>query len=122
MTVRTFAVATALTSVFALAWPVAASPVATAAYEEGLAAYEDCHWNEAIIQFERAATAGHLRAQEILGMMLPLGPTLYGDEVRQNPVAARRWFDHASTSGSELGTLMVRRIAAAPETRADARR
>jgi hypothetical protein len=54
--------------------------------------------------------------------MLLLGPNLYGDALRQNPAAARRWFDQASTSGSELGALMARRIAATPDTRADARR
>ena len=122
MIARTLVLAAVLLSAFALASPVAASPAAAIAYERGLIAYEDCHWNEAIIQFEQAAAAGHIRAQETLGMMLLLGPSLYGQALRQDPAAARQWFDRASTSGSELGTLMARRMPAAPDARADARR
>lgn len=112
----------ALLSAFMLALPVAASPESASAYENGLAAYDDCHWSKAVAHFERAAAAGHVRSQEILGLMLFAGPTLYGDAIRRDRSAARRWFDRAGASGSELGALMAKHLAAGEETRAELRR
>lgn len=121
MSARLFVAAVAVLSAFALTSPACASPAAATAYESGLAAYDACHWSEAASHFERAAAAGHVRSQEILGMMLFAGPSLYGDGIRRDPAAARRWFDLAEASGSEIGALMVKRMPAAQHARADVR-
>lgn len=50
-----------------------------------------------------AAEAGHRPAQEMLGMVLLGGPTLFGAAVPRAPCEALGWFIRAADQGSEIG-------------------
>src|SRR5690606_27249649 len=49
-----------------------------------------------------AGNAGHLGAQEMLGMALLVGPTLYGDAVPADRCEAGQWIHRALAQGSDV--------------------
>jgi TPR repeat protein len=53
----------------------------------------------------RAAEANHVPAQELLGIALLGGETLYGPAVPRDYCEAIKWFRRAHLSGSEIGTV-----------------
>jgi TPR repeat protein len=84
---------------FALAvlWSATAhSTDGAAARELGLAEYEACRFNAAIIHFRRAAELEDARSAEILALMYRHGERLYGDQVRADAGEAARWATRAA--------------------------
>jgi TPR repeat protein len=53
----------------------------------------------------RAAEANHMPAQELLGIALLGGETLYGPAVPREYCEAVKWFRRAHLNGSEVGTV-----------------
>ncbi len=50
-----------------------------------------------------AAEASNMQAQEMLGMALLAGPTLYGSAVQPDRCEAGKWMRRAAAQGSEIG-------------------
>jgi TPR repeat protein len=78
-------------------------------YEQGLALYERGYYRQALAAVSDAAEQGHVRAQEMAGLMHLAGPVLYGDQVARDEATGRAWLARAAHAGSE----MARRIACA---------
>lgn len=91
-----------------------AEPAGLLHYQAGLEEYDEGRYEAALALFTRAAAAGHVRAQEIAGMMHWLGPVYYGEGIAHDRAAAQRWFAAAASRGSETGAMMLQRMAAAP--------
>lgn len=51
----------------------------------------------------QAAEAGNLEAQEMLGIALLSGPTLYGNAVKSDRCEAGNWMRRAAAQGSDIG-------------------
>ena len=51
----------------------------------------------------QAAEASNLEAQEMLGMALLIGPTLYGSAVKSDRCEAGNWMRRAAAQGSDIG-------------------
>ena len=49
--------------------------------------------------FHEIAGAGHLPAQEMLGVVLLGGPSLYGQKIATDPCEARYWLRQAAANG-----------------------
>jgi TPR repeat protein len=75
------------------------------AADEAMAAYEQGNYVEAEVRLLRAARAGDAQAQEMLGFMYAIGPTLYPG-VPRNLIAATLWFDRAARSGRPVARYM----------------
>lgn len=73
-------------------------------------AYETQHYREALALYERAAADGDRRAQEVAGLMLFCGETLYGEAVQRDKVRAAQWFAKAAAQGSPMAKHMLRRL------------
>lgn len=58
-------------------------------------------------QLRQAADEGHAEAQEMLGMVLLAGPTLYGPAVKANRCEARRWMLRAAQQGSDTAKVQL---------------
>ncbi len=56
-----------------------------------------------LTMLRRSATAGDVQAQELLGLALLVGPTLYGPAVKANRCEAGLWLRKAAAQGSEVG-------------------
>lgn len=81
-----------------------------AAYARALAEYEVCHYRQAVAELREAAQAGSDRAAQMLGMMLVVGPTLYGDQVRADAAEGLRWLRASASKGNETAAFMVARL------------
>ena len=55
----------------------------------------------------QAATQGNVEAQEMLGMALLVGPTLYGAGVKADRCEAGLWLRKAVAQGSEVGKVQL---------------
>lgn len=93
------AFATYATSISALANGVF-SPGQT--YQLALEAQTAGHYKEMLTLLRSAGEADHLAAQEMLGMALLVGPTLYGDAVKADRCEAEQWISRALAQGSEV--------------------
>lgn len=67
----------------------------------------------AMAEFLRqSAEAGFMPAQELLGIVLLVGDSLYGDDVPRNPCSAMTYFGRAAAQGSAIArthyALLVR--------------
>lgn len=71
-------------------------------FQLALEAQTTGHYEEMLTLLRSAATANHLAAQEMLGMALLVGPTLYGDAVKADRCEAGRWIGRALAQGSEV--------------------
>lgn len=78
---------------------------ATAKAEEGRHAL-------ALADYRSAAEEGDRAAQRIAGLMLYYGERLYGEEVRQDIAAARRYLAMAASQGCEVSKFMLGKLAA----------
>lgn len=58
-------------------------------------------------QLRQAADEGHAEAQEMLGMVLMTGPTLYGMAVKADRCEARTWMRRAAMQGSETAKVQL---------------
>lgn len=76
-------------------------------YEQGLALYTTGHYGAALRAITEAAERGHLRAQEMAGLMRLAGPALYGSQVARDVAAGRAWLIRAGQAGSEVGRRMA---------------
>ena len=59
-------------------------------------------YDQMLAHLRSAAEAGHLGAQEMLGMALLVGPTLYGDAIAADRCEAGQWIGRALAQGSEV--------------------
>lgn len=73
-------------------------------------AYDTQHFSEALALYERAAAEGDRRAQEVAGLMLFCGETLYGEAVPRDKARAAQWFAKAAAQGSPMATEMLRSL------------
>lgn len=76
-------------------------------YEEGIAAYRDTKYQNAVRHLRVAADGGNTRAQEILGFMHLHGPSMYGAAVPQDRAQAIYWFGRAAKGGREVAQHML---------------
>ena len=60
------------------------------------------HYEQMLRLLRSAGAADHLGAQEMLGMALLVGPTLYGDAVKADRCEAGQWIGRALAQGSEV--------------------
>ena len=58
-------------------------------------------------QLRQAAAEDHAEAQEMLGMVLLAGPTLYGAAIRADRCEARQWMLRAASQGSETARVQL---------------
>ncbi|MES2026616.1 MAG: sel1 repeat family protein [Pseudomonadota bacterium] len=75
------------------------------------------HYGEMLVLLRSAGEAGHLPAQEMLGMALLTGPTMYGHAVPADRCEAGRWIRRALAQGSEVAryqSIFLRRLRHAP--------
>lgn len=59
-------------------------------------------YDQMLAHLRSAGKAGHLGAQEMLGMILLVGPTLYGDAVPADRCEAGQWIGRALAQGSDM--------------------
>ncbi|WP_297755984.1 sel1 repeat family protein [Hydrogenophaga sp.] len=60
-----------------------------------------------LLWLRRAATAGDVQAQEMLGLALLVGPTLYGPAIKADRCEAGHWLARASAQGSEAARVSL---------------
>ncbi|HEX7867361.1 MAG TPA: sel1 repeat family protein [Variovorax sp.] len=58
-------------------------------------------------ELRQAANEGHAEAQEMLGMVLMTGPTLYGTAVKADRCEAGMWMRRAAVQGSETAKVQL---------------
>ncbi|BEP36921.1 hypothetical protein GmRootV59_38930 [Variovorax sp. V59] len=58
-------------------------------------------------QLRQAAAEDHAEAQEMLGMVLLAGSTLYGPAIRADRCEAREWMLRAASQGSETARVQL---------------
>ena len=58
-------------------------------------------------ELRQAALEGNAEAQEMLGMVLLAGPTLYGTAVKADRCEARRWMLRAASQGSDTAKVQL---------------
>lgn len=58
-------------------------------------------------ELRQAANEGHAEAQEMLGMVLMTGPTLYGTAVKADRCEAGTWMRRAAAQGSETAKVQL---------------
>ncbi|MDP9933283.1 sel1 repeat family protein [Variovorax paradoxus] len=58
-------------------------------------------------ELRRAAAEDNAEAQEMLGMVLLAGPTLYGTAVKADRCEARRWMLRAASQGSDTAKVQL---------------
>jgi len=71
-------------------------------FQLALEAQTNGHYDEMLTLLRSAAGANHLPAQEMLGMALLVGPTLYGDGVKADRCEAGQWIRRALAQGSDV--------------------
>lgn len=76
---------------------------------------------EMLYQLRLAAAEDHLRSQEMLGLILLAGPTLFGEAVAHNLCESRAWLERAEARGSVTGRLYVGVIRRQQRIRSDLR-
>ncbi len=70
-------------------------------FQLALEAQSDRDYATMLDMLRQAADEGHAQAQEMLGMVLLTGPTLYGAAVKADRCEARAWMRRAAAQGSE---------------------
>lgn len=76
-------------------------------YQLALEAQAARDYRTMLVQLRQAATEGHPEAQEMLGMVLLTGPTLYGSAVKADRCEARTWMLRAAGQGSETARVQL---------------
>lgn len=96
------AVAALVMQSFVASGPARAMPP----FEQGLADYEAGRYPQALIALHEAAAADNPRAQEMLGWMYLIGPSLYPG-VPRDLRAATQWLDRAAGHGSATSSVVL---------------
>ncbi|KQW63492.1 sel1 repeat family protein [Variovorax sp. Root411] len=76
-------------------------------FQLALEAQADRDYRSMLEQLRQAATEGHAEAQEMLGMVLMTGPTLYGAAVKADRCEAGAWMRRAAMQGSETAKVQL---------------
>lgn len=76
-------------------------------YQMALEAQAGRDYGEMLELLRQAADEGHAEAQEMLGMVLLAGPTLYGGAVRADRCEAGQWMRRAAAQGSETAKVQL---------------
>ena len=71
-------------------------------FQLALEAQTEGHYEQMLTLLRSAGESDHLAAQEMLGMALLVGPTLYGDAVKADRCEAGQWIGRALAQGSEV--------------------
>jgi TPR repeat protein len=89
-------------------------------YQMALEAQADRDYRGMLALLRQAAQEGSAEAQEMLGMVLLTGPTLYGMAVQADRCEAGEWMRRAAAQGSETAKVQLgflNRLRASPEGR-----
>ncbi len=76
-------------------------------FQLALEAQADRDYGTMLDQLRQAASEGHAEAQEMLGMVLLTGQTLYGPAVKADRCEARTWMLRAAEQGSETAKVQL---------------
>ncbi len=76
-------------------------------YQLALEAQAGRDYRTMLVRLRQAATEGHPEAQEMLGMVLLTGQTLYGSAVKADRCEARTWMLRAAEKGSETARVQL---------------
>jgi TPR repeat protein len=76
-------------------------------YSLAVEAQTERRYGEMLALLRQAAAAGHLEAQERLGVALLGGKNLYGVQLPGNRCEAHEWFLRAARNGSDLAVFYV---------------
>lgn len=68
-------------------------------------------YDEMMALLRSAGEGDHIGAQEMLGMVLLVGPTLYGNAVQADRCEAAKWLIRALSQGSEVARNQWRFLA-----------
>jgi TPR repeat protein len=114
MTIRKFVMtATAALALAAFSNVASASPEA---WERADNEYQVQRFANALEIYQQLAATGDARAAELAGQMLAIGETLYGDEVRRDPVKAAQLLSQAARAGRPVAAHLTRHINIASAT------
>lgn len=72
-------------------------------YQMALEAQSAREYRTMMKLLRQSAEAGNLEAQEMLGIALLSGPTLYGNAVKSDRCEAGNWTRRAAAQGSDIG-------------------
>lgn len=106
-----------LAAALCAAHPAGAEPQAEQRFQMALEAQTERDYRAMLEALRQAADEGHAEAQEMLGMVLLAGPTLYGTAVQADRCEARQWMRRAAVQGSETARMqltLLNRLRAAP--------
>jgi len=87
-------------------------------FQLALEAQSDRDYATMLDMLRQAADEGHAQAQEMLGMVLLTGPTLYGAAVKADRCEARAWMHRAAAQGSASARaqlVFLNRLRGSPE-------
>lgn len=84
--------------------------MANPAYEAGLEAVRQFRYAEALMHFKAAAAQGNRDALRNSGLMLLLGSSLYGAEIKGRQSEAIALLKAAADKGCEISTLILSRL------------
>jgi TPR repeat protein len=73
----------------------------------GLEAQSAREYRTMLNRLRESASHGNVEAQEMLGMALLVGPTLYGPTVKANRCEAGLWLRKAVAQGSAVGKVQL---------------
>lgn len=76
-------------------------------FQMALEAQSAGDFGEMLMLLRKAASQGSVEAQELLGMALLVGPTLYGRGVKADRCEAGLWLRKAVAQGSEAGKVQL---------------
>ncbi len=93
-----------------LATALPAPACAASGTEAADSAYDMQHYSDALALYERAAAEGDRRAQEMAGLMLFCGDTLYGDAVPRDKQRAAQWLAMAAAQGSPMAADLLQHM------------
>ncbi len=82
-------------------------PTPEQSYQMGMEAQAAREYRAMLSLLRDAAGQGNVEAQEMLGMALLVGPTLYGSAVKANRCEAGLWLRKAVAQGSEVGKVQL---------------
>jgi len=115
------AVAIGATMTLAVAGETAqAPPSPEQRFQMALEAQSAREYRTMLALLREAGAAGHVQAQEMLGMVLLAGPVLYGQGIRSDRCEARHWAREAARQGSDIGAQqlhLLNRVRNAPTGR-----
>lgn len=98
-----FGLASLTAHLLAEASPSTAVSTADQNFHMAIEAQSEKNYAEMVRLLRKSAETGHMEAQEMLGTVLLVGPTLYGSAVKMDRCEASEWMRLAALQGSEIG-------------------